>query len=222
MTVVAAAVVPCSPMLVPDISTGAAGEVAALRVAADDAVRRLVEVGAEALVVLGSGPRAAYPHGSAGSFAGLGVPLRVSLGDDVGEPATLPLPLCIGAWFLQRAGGSTALVTAGVTVDGDWASPDVDVALLVVADGTACRTDKAPGAFDSRAEAFDAQIAAALRDGDGTALRALDPVLAAELHVGGLPALRALGGIAGPWDAELLADDGSHGVGSFVAHWERG
>lgn len=222
MTVVAAAVVPCSPMLVPDISTGAAGEVAALRVAGDEAVRRLVELGAEALVVLGSGPRAAYPHGSAGSFAGFGVPLRVSLGDDVGEPATLPLPLCIGAWFLSRAGGSTASVTAGVTVDGDWSSPDVDVVLLVVADGTACRTDKAPGAFDPRAAAYDAQIASALRTGDGSALRALDPALGAELHVGGLPALRALGGLEGPWRAELLAEDANHGVGSFVAYWERG
>ncbi|HVU74952.1 MAG TPA: hypothetical protein VHE83_18455 [Mycobacteriales bacterium] len=219
---VAAAVVPASPMLVPDVSTGAAGEVAALRVAADDAVRRLVELGAEALVVLASGPRATYPHGSAGTFAGLGVPLRVHLGDDVGEPPSLPLELCIGAWFLERAGGSTATVTAGVTVDGSWASPDVDVALLVVADGSACRTEKAPGAFDPRAAGFDAQIATALRGGDGAALLGLDAELAADLRVAGLPALRALGALPGPWQAQLLADEAGHGVGSFVAYWERG
>ena len=219
MSVVAAAVVPSSPMLVPDVSTGAAHEVGALRVAADEAVARLVAVGAEAVVVLGSGPRAAYPHGSAGTFAGFGVPLRVCLGDDVGEPATLPLPLCVGAWFLART--RAAAVTAGVTVDGDWSSPDVDVALLVVADGTACRTEKAPGAFDPRAAVYDGEIAAALAVGDGSALCGLDPALAAELHVGGLPALRALGALPGPWNAELLAHEGGHGVGSFVAYWER-
>jgi hypothetical protein len=193
-----------------------------LRVGSDEAVLRLVAVGAEVVVVLGSGPPAAYAHGSAGTFAGFGVPLRVSLGDDVGEPTTLPLPLSIGAWFLARAARSgPTVLTAGVTVDGEWSSSDVDTALLVVADGTACRTEKAPGAFDPRAEAFDALIATALRAGDGPALRALDAQLAAELRVGGLPALRALGAQTGPWRAELLAEDATHGVGSFVAFWER-
>lgn len=219
MSVVAAAVVPSSPMLVPEVSTGAAPELAGLRVASDDVVRRLVGVGAEVVVVAGSGPRAAYPHGSAGTFAGFGVPLRVCLGDDVGEPPTMPLELCIGAWFLERA--RYAGVTAGVTVDGEWSSPDVDTALLVVADGTVCRTDKAPGAFDPRAAGFDALIGSALGAGDGAALRALDPHLAGELRVGGLPVLRALGALPGPWRAELLAEDARHGVGSFVAFWER-
>ena len=45
---------------------------------------------------------------------------------------------------------------------------------VVVADGTAKRTEKAPGHFDPRAESFDDSVDAALRNGDPDGLLALD------------------------------------------------
>ena len=93
--------------------------------------------------------------------------------------------------------------------------------LLVVADGTAMRTIKAPGHFDERAEAFDAAVVAALRAGDPEALGALDAALAAELWVAGLPAWTAVSRLPGPWRAEVLYADAPYGVGYVVATWAR-
>jgi hypothetical protein len=220
VAVVAAAVVPSAPLLVPQVAAGAAPELAHLRAACDTAVGRVLAHPVDAVVVLGSGPPRSYPHGSAGSFDGFGVPVRVALGDDLGESSVLPLPLCVGAWLLTRS--RCAVVTAGVTVDGaGWSSPAVDVGVLVVADGSACRSEKAPGAFDPRAEAFDGTVAAALAAADGSALVGLDAGLAAQLSCSGVPALQALGALDGPWSGELLYDEAPYGVGYFVATWER-
>ncbi|MFM9545092.1 hypothetical protein ACKI1P_46675, partial [Streptomyces turgidiscabies] len=59
------------------------------------------------------------------------------------------------------------------------------VALLVLGDGSACRTVKAPGYLDERAAGFDAEAARALGTADVAALLALDPELAYELKVAG-------------------------------------
>jgi hypothetical protein len=53
--------------------------------------------------------------------------------------------------------------------------------VLVVANGSAARTEKAPGFLDPRAEAFDAGVERALRASDVDALRAIDQKLAGEL-----------------------------------------
>jgi hypothetical protein len=65
--------------------------------------------------------------------------------------------------------------------------------VLVVANGTAKRTEKAPGHLDARAAAFDDAVEHALRTGDGTALRGIDLRLAEELWVRDAPALLMLG-----------------------------
>ncbi len=57
--------------------------------------------------------------------------------------------------------------------------------LVVVADGSARRGEKAPGHLDERAFAVDDALLAALRAADAQALLALDPVLCAELLVHG-------------------------------------
>jgi len=56
----------------------------------------------------------------------------------------------------------------------------------VVADGSARRTEKAPGHLDDRAEGFDAQVEKALAAGDPELLKALDVNLAEALLVGGM------------------------------------
>jgi hypothetical protein len=128
-------------------------------------------------------------------------------------PDPLALPLAVGSSLL----GARPHRLWGVPSDE---LPDAP-SYLVVADGTAKRTLKAPGHLDPRAEAFDAGLEAALAAGDPAALLALDTGLAEELWVQGLPALRAAAQLAGPWRAEVLYADAPFGVGYVVATWAR-
>ncbi|QKW52765.1 class III extradiol dioxygenase subunit B-like domain-containing protein [Streptomyces buecherae] len=80
---VAAAVCPCPPLLVPEIAAGAAPELAPLRDACSDAISVLAAARPDRLIVLGpAAPDAdgTYPSGSAGSFRGYGVDMTVRLG----------------------------------------------------------------------------------------------------------------------------------------------
>ncbi|CAM5334171.1 putative protein OS=Streptomyces albaduncus OX=68172 GN=FHS32_006126 PE=4 SV=1 [Streptomyces griseoloalbus] len=89
-------------------------------------------------------------------------------------------------------------------------------------DGSACRTLKAPGYLDERAEPFDAEIARALGTADTAALRALDAGLARELKVSGRAPWQVLAGAAegaAGLSGALLHEDAPYGVGYMVATW---
>lgn len=75
-------------------------------------------------------------------------------------------------------------IAAGLLGRAPSASPDADV--VVVANGSARRTEKAPGHLDPRAAAFDAHVAGLLDAGDLAGLAALDLGLADELLTAGL------------------------------------
>lgn len=224
MSLVAAAVVPAAPLLVPEVGAGSAEMDASLRQQVDDVVRRIASSGAD-VVVIGGAPRTGA-HEGGWSWRSLGVPSGAA-------PANaLPLSLGLGCWLLDRAqhGGRRRYV--GVAEGDDAQScallgrsllEDEDVVALVVADGSACRTEKAPGFFDARAEPFDAQVSAALRDADPAALLALDAELASELLVGARAPLQVLAGAAGDgsWSGQLHHDDAPYGVTYFVAEWWR-
>lgn len=121
----------------------------------------------------------------------------------------LPLPLAVGAALLgDRAGPLLA-------VDGSPVALDADV--LVVGDGTAKRTEKAPGHFDPRAEDVDAGIVAALAAGRAPDVEA---ELAAALLVAGREAWQTVGrSVTGPYTAEVLYAAAPFGVGYVVATW---
>jgi hypothetical protein len=95
------------------------------------------------------------------------------------------------------------------------------VALLVMGDASACRSVKAPGYLDERAEPFDAQVARALGAADTAALAALDPGLARELKVSGRAPWQLLAGAAehAGLSGALLYDEAPYGVGYLVATW---
>ncbi|MFC7491032.1 MULTISPECIES: hypothetical protein [unclassified Knoellia] len=81
--------------------------------------------------------------------------------------------------------------------------------LLVVADGSACRTEKAPGHLDPRAAALDDTIVDAIRgsaEGGLERLLELDAALCAELLVAGRAPLQVLAAALG-----AQANGGSHG-----------
>lgn len=95
--------------------------------------------------------------------------------------------------------------------------------VLVVANGTATRGEKAPGHLDERSFAFDAAVEAALRDGDSAALRDLDTRLGADLWCFDVLALQRLGELAsGSVAATMTYADDPFGVRYWVARWECG
>ncbi|MEN2416682.1 class III extradiol dioxygenase subunit B-like domain-containing protein [Streptomyces rimosus] len=233
---VAAAVCPCPPVLVPEVASGAAPELDGLRAAALDAVGVLAAARPDRLVVVGPAEQAGRgPHGqgAVGSFRGFGVDLDVSLGASETPPERLlPPSLSVGAWLLARTDWADAPVEGlGVgeplaadrcaQVGREIAASAERVALLVMGDGSACRTVKAPGYYDERAEDFDAAVARALGAADTEALAGLDAELASELKASGRVCWQVLAGAAegAGLRGELLREEAPYGVGYFVAAW---
>ncbi|WP_055597148.1 hypothetical protein [Streptomyces hirsutus] len=237
---VAAAVCPCPPLLVPEVAAGAAPELDAARAACTAAVGVLAAARPDLLVVVGPtagdvGPER-YPEGSTGSFHGFGVGLDVRLGADrdTATGRALPGALAVGAWLLERTGWADAPVE-GVGVGEslaaercagqgrDLAGRAERVALLVMGDGSACRTLKAPGYLDERAAPFDAEAARALEAADTAALLALDDGLARDLKATGRAPWQVLAGAAEAGGSALrgtlLYEDAPYGVGYLVATW---
>ena len=90
----------------------------------------------------------------------------------------------------------------------------------MVANGSARRSEKAPGHLDERAAAYDAELEKALRAGDVDALRALDPGLAEELMVGNVAGFARLGELLTPGLApEVDYADDPFGVQYWVMRW---
>ncbi|MGW0641964.1 MULTISPECIES: class III extradiol dioxygenase subunit B-like domain-containing protein [unclassified Streptomyces] len=243
---VAAAVCPCPPLLVPEVAAGAAPELDAARDACLDAVGLLAAARPDLLVVVGPGDEPSgsdehpavgpYPPGAHGSFRGVGVDLDVTLGHapegatTAGRP--LPQSLAVGAWLLDRARWTgapvegLALLPTSAPEDCAEAGRAVAgradrIALLVMGDGSACRTLKAPGYLDDRAAAFDARATEALGSADLDAIAALDAALAHELKVAGRAPWQLLGGAARDTGlaGRLLYEDAPYGVGYTVAAW---
>ncbi len=130
------------------------------------------------------------------------------------------------AWLLED-GPATALADSpgarriGSHLLGDGLDPD-GPGLLVVANGSATRTEKAPGHFDERAAGFDDAIGKALSDGDAAALADIDLDLADELWA--LPdadLLRTLADrVATGADVQVDYDDAPYGVQYWVVRWQ--
>ena len=187
-----------------------------------------------AVVVIGAADTTEHlaPSGY-GDFGPYGAPeVRVGFGKhSCGGPSSLPLPHLVGAWLLQRVGCATLRYGQAVAsrtpmdeclaLGRRLASSDSPIGLLVMGDGTARRTPKAPGYFHPEAEAFDAAIADALGRADLAQLAALDVRLADELMAGGRAAWQVLAGAAEgrDWSADLSYHDAPYGVGYFVATW---
>ncbi|MBD0740591.1 class III extradiol dioxygenase subunit B-like domain-containing protein [Streptomyces sp. CBMA29] len=249
---VAAAVCPCPPLLVPEVAAGAAPELDALRASCADAIGVLAASRPDRLVVIGPADRphrGAFAEGATGSFRPFGVVLDVRLGSEPGagdpaadvtadataepaaEPAlTLPPSLAVAAWLLR---GWRAAPVEGLGIGGQLEQPRCAaagravaeaagrVALLVMGDGSACRTVKAPGYLDERAEPFDAAVTSALAAADTDALTALDAELADALKVSGRAPWQVLAGAAqgAGLAGELLYEAAPYGVGYAVATW---
>ncbi|MFD5080128.1 class III extradiol dioxygenase subunit B-like domain-containing protein [Streptomyces sp. NPDC058371] len=236
---VAAAVCPSPPLLVPEVAAGAAHELDAARAACTDALGVLAAARPDRLVVVGPADRSGrgpHPAGTPGSFRGFGVDLDVTLGtagpDSGAVERELPPSLAVAAWLLERTDWADAPVEGlgvgeplaaerCIEVGQTIAAQAGRVALLVMGDASACRTLKAPGYLDERAADFDAAVARALGAADVAALRALDAELAYELKAAGRAPWQVLAGAAqgAGLAGTLLYDDAPYGVGYLVAAW---
>ncbi|MCG5211848.1 class III extradiol dioxygenase subunit B-like domain-containing protein [Streptosporangium sp. KLBMP 9127] len=231
--IVAAAVCPHPPLIVPELAGSAAPELDELRSACAAAVRGLK--GAGTLVVVGGappsrddGPCWAYPGDAAGSLAPWGADVRVGEGEPV-----LPLSLTVARWLIDSAGAGPAAGYHAVAFDaapdacaelgGRLAASAGRVALLVMGDGSACLTEKSPGYLDPRAQPYDQDVAGALERADLARLAGLDPEEAAELWFGGRAAFQVLAAAArgSRFGERRLSYAAPYGVGYFVASWTR-
>jgi hypothetical protein len=206
--IVAVAGCPNPPLLLPGITGGPVAEVEQLRAACLTAVAEL----------LGAGPSRVVLVGAAAS----------------GEPDK-PLSLVIGRLLLQEAGCRLPIEHLVLAAD----SPPADclaagralaarepatgtTGLLVMADGSARRSVKAPGYLDPRAAGFDSSVEQCLRSGRLAGLAELDAVLAAELLVAGRAAWQVLAGAVGTvaGTSRLHYSDDPFGVWYPVYSWQ--
>ena len=209
------AICPHPPLLVPTVAGAAAFETDDLRAACDLAVGRMLSASPRQVVIIGSdgGP--------------LGLRAYAPGAPDLPD-YDLALPLVIGSWLLDRAdawGAARRLVVvrADGSPVGSWPDLSEPTGLLVMADGSARRSAKAPGYLDERAVPFDAAVTTALASSDLAFLAGLDVKLAGELLVGGVGPLKALARLAAgvPWRAGVLYDAAPYGVQYTVAAWSR-
>jgi hypothetical protein len=223
--IVRAAVCPSPPLLASRV-TGQDVLLPELRDACAAAVAWLLAAGPDTVAVLGPATATAtWPPNTAPDLA-MHAPAAYP------GPSALPLALAIGAQFLDAAGyggprvlasvAESASAGACVELGRELAAAAPRLALLVMGDGSARRSAAAPGYLDDRAEPFDATVEQAFREGDLSALTALDPDLARDLLAAGRPAWQALAGALSPCSArhpqtEILYSAAPFGVAYLVA-----
>jgi hypothetical protein len=223
----AAALCPAAPLLAREL-TGADPVVPELRQACREAVDALVEVSPDVVIVVGAGNQTRIWDAATAQLDL--TPYAPALGTPSPAPAgALPLALGLGGRLLDEAGyhgprewqevGADEAAPDCVALGAVLAQVAPRAALLVMADGSARRSRKAPGYLDERSAAFDAEVGRAIRNGDMPALLALDAGLARDLMATGRPAWQVLAAAAnGRRPASLVRyDDDPFGVGYLVA-----
>jgi aromatic ring-opening dioxygenase LigB subunit len=237
--IVRVAVVPHPPLLIPEIAAGAAVETAALREACLVAAGALAQRCPRWVAVAAVDPTAVT--GAAGSFAGYGADVDVALCPEAtaADRVELPLPLLIAGWLRGQVGAAHVSVAVCPVPPGSSTAQcrrignelaqrlrrnGDSVGLLVLGDGAATHTLRAPGYLDSRAHRLDASVAEALAAANSTALLDLDAALAAELLVAGREAWQvgaaAAQSLAPAYQGELLYSAAPYGVAYHVALWD--
>lgn len=170
--------------------------------------------GSAAAGLAAAGPAAAGPAAAGSVAAG---PAAVA------GAGALPLSLGLGAMLLDQGGyrgprrlcamGPDAPADACAALGAELATGAARTALLVMGDGSARRSLKAPGHLDPRAEPFDAEVERAVRTGRLGALLELNETLARDLMATGRPAWQVLAGALpnGRW-MDGAGADGADGV----------
>jgi hypothetical protein len=211
--------------MVPELAAAAADELTDLRDAAFAAAgslpSRWIAVGA------GSADAVVGPD-AAGTFAGYGVDLPVTLSPKGGPLTELPLCALIAGWIRGQtnpdARAEVRVYAADHDVDAALArgrglraeiDEDVDpIGVLVVADGAHTLTPPAPGGYHPDSIPTQAALDDALAAGDAAALTRLPDAIV------GRVAYQVLAGLAAaPRSAKELYRGAPYGVGYFAGVW---
>lgn len=212
---IAAAVCPQAPALVPDVGQGVADELVGAREACLDALASVMAANPDRFLVLGPGaPADEWDESAGGTFQPFGPDVRAG-----GADLVLPPSLTVGAWLLDAVGWNGPRTYTSL---GSVARYGHDVVLLVMADGSSRHRRLAPEWADVEGRAFDASVARALRDGDASALANLDLDAAAEYGASGVEGLITLGEMTKDASvaAQLRYDGAPFDVGYWVADWQ--
>jgi hypothetical protein len=150
-----------------------------------------------------------------------GGPSRIAVLADPAEPTNVAR--CVSESLAMRT-AHVMLGEAGFTGEALQIPPSAlrsEGHVLVLANGSARRSEKAPGHLDGRSFAFDDAIENALRHGDAGSLASVDVELGCALMAAGVLAVRSLGSLAGSRivPTMLYADD-PFGVCYWVATWK--
>ena len=189
MSIVSAALVPAAPVIVPGLSghTMPAPEV---RSAALDAIQRMIDAGVDEVIVLAEADR----DGLFDSTAPWGLH-RIGGLHPFSEAGAvfdqlLTMPLAIGASMLRDAGWTgttyfhalerTISANAAAEVGRGLGTTKRSVGLLLLGNGSACCTEKAPGSFHPQANEFNTSLVGMIRQGNRAAMMALPTQGAAE------------------------------------------
>ena len=189
------------------------------------------------LVVVGPGKPREYDAAGPVTFAGFGRDVVVpTLVEGRRGERGLPTPIMVARYLASRDVAAHAahvdlwasarwITTSGVdaSVLGDQLRAEgTRVALILVADGADCHGPKAPRAEDTRAQAYDDGVCAALASGEPGQLAQIDVDLGDELGATGQlvwPVLVAAAG--GHRIGKVLWAGAPYGVGWAVASWRK-
>jgi hypothetical protein len=227
--IIAAALCPAPPLLLPGL-TGAAEVLPELRRACAAATEELTAAGPDLVVVVGAAQTTADWDPAARTAVSAYAPglTPAGTGTETGS-GHLPISLGVGSWLLDQAGftaerqlhsiAETEPAERCAQAGKELAARPERTGLLVLADGSACRSLKAPGYLDQRSAGFDAEVERAVKASDFQALLAIDADLARELMAAGRPAWQVL---AGALDGAVVASeirycDDPFGVAYLVA-----
>lgn len=226
----AIAIIPSTPLLVPELAGAAAAEVADLRAAVLTVAASLP---ARWVVVGVGGADGVLGPACAGTFAGFGVDLPVGFAPATGssQPA-VELPVCalVAGWVRGQAQPAARVHVRVYSADHDRAealacgrtlraeldqTPD-PTGVLVVADGLNTLTPAAPGGDYPDDAEVQLDLDDALAGGDVTALTQLPR------RVPGWVGWQVLAGLVepAPRSAHQLYRGAPYGVGYFVGVWQ--
>jgi hypothetical protein len=223
------AFVPSTPLLLEELSVDADEALEHLRLSSLTAVQAVIETDPQVVLITCAGDATgAFRSPVSSSFAGFGVNIEVSI-PIATAGVQVPWTAGIALHLLNQAGydGEVAVVTV--------AKSDIELAttllaapiksasrcaLIVVADGSAGRSLKAPGYLIDGAEEFDTRVVQAIATADTRALEGLDVLEGDRVQAGGVGVWKAVGAaVQGDFAPQLLLDEAPLGVGYFVATW---
>ncbi|OBK16554.1 hypothetical protein [Mycobacterium asiaticum] len=223
----AIAIVPSAPVLVPELSGAAAGELSDLTAAVGAAAAvlpdRWIAIG------VGRADDVLKPD-SAGSFAGFGVDVPVRLAPQSRAEVEMPLCALIAAWVRGQVRPDASVQVRvyadeieptdardrGRRLRGEIDERPEPIGVLVVADGVNTLTPAAPGGYDPSGADAQRLLDDALATGDTDTLVRLPP------RVLGRVAFGVLAGLSepGPRSAKELYRGAPYGVGYFTGVWQ--